>query len=140
MELDAKEYLKQVYKIDLSIKALEMEIEELNALAEGGAINYEERVQTSGRASTESIMCSIVDNKSKLYDLLNKKLKIKAEVSDKIYKVKDSKYTQLYQSILFDRYIRCIEWEKMADEMGYSVRRIYELHGNALESFRKCNP
>jgi hypothetical protein len=140
MELDAKEYLKQVYKIDLNIKAIEMEIEELNALAEGGSINYDERVQTSGRASTESIMCSIVDNKSKLYDLLNKKLKIKAEVSDKIYKVKDSKYTQLYQSILFDRYIRCIEWEKMADEMGYSVRRIYELHGNALESFRKCNP
>lgn len=140
MELDAKEYLKQVYKIDLSIKALEMEIEELNALAEGGSINYDERVQTSGRASTESIMCSIVDNKSKLYDLLNKKLKIKAEVSDKIYRVKDSKYTQLYQSILFDRYIRCIGWEKMADEMGYSVRRIHELHGNALESFRKCNP
>lgn len=140
MELDAKEYLKQVYKIDLSIKALEMEIEELNVLAEGGSINYDERVQTSGRASTESIMCSIVDNKSKLYDLLNKKLKIKAEVSDKIYRVKDSKYTQLYQSILFDRYIRCIGWEKMADEMGYSVRRIHELHGNALESFRKCNP
>lgn len=140
METDAKEYLKQVYKIDLSIKALEMEIEELNALAEGGSINYDERVQTSGRASTESIMCSIVDNKSKLYDLLNKKLKIKAEVSDKIYRVKDSKYTQLYQSILFDRYIRCIGWEKMADEMGYSVRRIHELHGNALESFRKCNP
>jgi len=86
MELDAKEYLKQVYKIDLSIKALEMEIEELNALAEGGSINYDERVQTSGRASTESIMCMIVDNKSKLYDMLINKLRLKVEISDKIYK------------------------------------------------------
>lgn len=139
MEMDVKEYLRQVYRINLNIKALEMEIEELNALVEGGAISYDERVQTSGRASTENILCVIVDNKSKLYDLLIEKLRLKDEISDKIYKIKDSKYSEIYQSLLFNRYILCMEWDKMAEEMGYSKRRLYELHGNALESFRKCN-
>lgn len=136
---EAKEYLKQVYKLDQNIKMLEGEVEELQALVEGGAINYDERVQTSGRASTENIMCTIVDNQSKIYDLLNQKLKLKDEISDKIYITTDNKYTELYQSILFSRYIRCMEWEDMAVSLGYSVRRLYELHGNALEAFRRCN-
>ena len=132
---EPKEYLGQIYKIDNYIKFLEGEILELTTMAEGGAINYEERVQTSGRASTESIMCSIVDRKSLVYDMLNKKLRLKDEISSKIYELYDKDNTQVYQAILFARYVACLRWDEISNKLGYSIRRVHDLHGRALKSF-----
>lgn len=135
--MEEKEYLMQVYKQDKNIRMIEEEIERLTALAEGGAINYGEKVQTSCKASNENLVCKILESKSKLYDLLIDKLKIQDEITDKIYRLRAGKNTNIYQTILLSRYISCMTWEDMSIEIGYTVRRLRQLHGNALEAFRK---
>lgn len=131
--MEAKEYLMQLHNIDKNIKALENEILELNTLAEGGAITYEERVQTSGRGSTEFIVCKIADKKSEIYDILNKKVELIGEISTKISLLNDNSM----EALLRKRYIESRSWERIAVDMNYSIRRVYQLHGNALVEFDK---
>ena len=39
------------------------------------------------------------------------------------------------QSVLRMRYIMGMKWEEVADEIGYTYRRVTQIHGNALEHF-----
>src|SRR3712207_7453095 len=57
----AKEHLQRIYLIKKNIKTLEDQLMEIDTKIKGGAINYSEKVQTSGRGSTESLMCIAVD-------------------------------------------------------------------------------
>ena len=39
------------------------------------------------------------------------------------------------QRVLRLRYIKGLKWEEVAVEMGYSWRRIHDIHGKALRNF-----
>jgi hypothetical protein len=57
------------------------------------------------------------------------------EIMAAIFAVED----KAYQSILLLRYVRCYQWEQIAEEMNYERTRIYELHGKALLEVRAPN-
>lgn len=58
--------------------------------------------------------------------------KEKLEVEQKIEKVEEP-----YRTILHKRYVEELNFEKIADEMGYSYVRITHLHGEALIEYEK---
>lgn len=58
--------------------------------------------------------------------------KEKLEVEQKIEKVEEP-----YRTILHKRYVEELNFEKIADEMGYSYVRITHLHGEALLEYEK---
>ena len=58
--------------------------------------------------------------------------KIKNEIMSAIDKVEDYRLHDL----LVNRYINFYIWEKIAEDMDYSVVHIYRLHGKALKEFQ----
>ncbi|MBC2576563.1 hypothetical protein [Peptostreptococcus canis] len=128
----AKEYLQKIYKIDENIKTLEDELLELDTLAKGCSISYNEKVQTSCTNATESIVCKIADTKSLINDLIRKKLELILDVNLKLCDIDDN----LLETLLIKRYISCESWEKISVDLNYSIRAIYKLHGKALLKFQ----
>lgn len=69
-----------------------------------------------------------LDCTEKMQELLINKFKI----DEKIEKVE-----QPYKNVLFYRYTRGMSWNKVADELGYTIQYIWELHGEALYLYSK---
>lgn len=67
---------------------------------------------------------------------------LKAQINSDIYVLENLRICILsiikkvpdfrYQTILELRYIRFFKWDKIAEEMNYSVKRVYQLHEEAL--------
>lgn len=58
--------------------------------------------------------------------------KEKLEVEQKIEKVEEP-----YRTILHKRYVEELNFEKIADEMGYTYNSITHMHGDALKLYKK---
>ncbi len=128
----AKEYLQKIYKIDENIKTLEDELLELETLAKGGSISYNEKVQTSCTNATESIVCKIADTKSLINDLIRKKIELILDINLKLCDIDDN----LLETLLIKRYIKCESWEQIAVDMNYTIRHVHKIHGKALKKFQ----
>lgn len=135
--MTAKEHLQQVYTIQQKIGRLESRREDLRAdmySVKSPSELPDIRVQTSliGDkmleliAKVDEIEQSII---AEMDELINKKQQIIAEIE----KVPNENYRQL----LFDRYILCEKWEKIALDRDKGVRWIYRMHGKALTMFEK---
>ncbi|MDU1264548.1 MAG: hypothetical protein E6970_01845 [Peptostreptococcus sp.] len=131
--MTAKQWLQRVFLINKEIRSLYEELEELNAIAEGGAIEYKERVQTSGNTSREDVMCKIADLKDGINTMIMGKLEIITEISLKIASIDDIEI----EPVLRRRYILCQPWEKIAVELSYSIRKVYDLHGKGLKKIEQ---
>ena len=73
-------------------------------------------------------MVKIVDMEKELDEDIDKLVSLKADIMHTIKKVEDAEC----QMLLEDRYLRFLTWEAIADNMGYTVRNVYILHGKAL--------
>ena len=60
-------------------------------------------------------------------------LRLRTEVIDIINSLDDLKERE----ILISRYIYYEDWNRIAEKMNYSPRRIFYIHGNALKNFSK---
>ncbi|MDY5479013.1 MAG: hypothetical protein SPG13_00985 [Peptostreptococcus porci] len=112
---------------------MEYQLLELETMIHGGAINYGDKIQTSGRSSTEGLMCKAVDLKSQINDRIKEKLLVIEEIMITISRVGDN----TLEYILLERYVHYKEWEKIAIELGYNIRHIYKLHRESLERIQK---
>lgn len=133
--METKAYLQQISRLDRMIKNKMTELSQFKELTYGlSAISNEERVQTtldpdkfSGKVAK---ICEIEKKIDALIDeYVDKKQMIVSQI--------DSMENETYYEILFSRYIEKKNFEKIADEMGYSWRQIIRLHGRALQEFEK---
>lgn len=131
--MTAKEYLSRKYNLDKLIESMEYQLLELETMIYGSAINYGDKIQTSGRSSTEGLMCKAVDLKSQINDRIKEKLLVIEEIMITISRVGDN----TLEYILLERYVHHKEWEKIAIELGYNIRHIYKLHRESLEKIQK---
>jgi len=65
-----------------------------------------------------------------LFDLFNQKCDLEARIS---------KLKQPYKNVLYLRYIKAYRYEIIADKMSYSVKRIYQLHNDAIKMFAELD-
>lgn len=65
-----------------------------------------------------------------LIELLNKK----QLMENKINNIK-----QPFKNVLYLRYIKTLDYEVIADKMNYSVKRIYQLHNEAIKFYADIN-
>lgn len=133
--METKAYLQQISRLDRMIKNKMTELSQFKELTYGlSAISNEERVQTtldpdkfSGKVAK---ICEIEKKIDALIDeYVDKKQMIVSQI--------DSMENETYYDVLFSRYIEKKNFEKIADEMGYSWRQIIRLHGRALQEFEK---
>lgn len=81
------------------------------------------------------------DSPDKFADIINDLDELKIDIAEKMQELLFKKFMidekieyidQPYRNVLFYRYARGKSWENVANELGYSIDHIYELHGEAL--------
>lgn len=135
MDMDTKQYLGQISRLDRMIKNKMTELSQYKDLIYGlsGVVN-EERVQKSPDFDKMTgKVAKVLKIESKIDELIDEYVDKKNLIISQI----DSIENEIYYEILFARYIEKKTFEKIADEMMYSWRQIIRLHGKALQEFEK---
>lgn len=132
--MNAKEYLNQVYRIDNRINSLILEFDDLRSRADSlGGSSFGEKVQSSQKndAGFVNSVLKIIELEGYITTQIDKLIDLKKEISASIENVSNVEEKVLLRY----RYINCLTWEAIAEQMGYSLRQIYRIHGNALQHF-----
>lgn len=133
--MTTKEYLMQIKRMEKIIDNKLSELYRLRQLVSSISISTDgERVMSSGS------MDKMGDSVAKIVDLeysMAGTISQYTELRQKIISQIDSLKNYEYYSVLFSRYVSNNEFWKIADEMGYSERQVFRIHGNALKEFEK---
>lgn len=131
----AKQYLKELKRLDTCINQKIQELDELKAAASSiGSIDYsKERVQTSPpqEAPFVKLIPKIIDLEYEINAEIDKYVDEKHLIINQIQNMSNADYI----SLLYRRYVEYKTFEDIAKEMKYSVRGIYFMHGRALQEF-----
>lgn len=124
-----KEYLSQVYKMDKRIRILQGKVEKLRASLE----YHSPSLESGGGGGSPDKM---PDTLSKIMEYEQHAAQLQAAYVDKyieidraIHSVKNANQRE----VLERRYLLYQKWERIADEMHYSLDNVYKLHGKALQ-------
>lgn len=135
--MKAKEYLRQLYRLEVVIKQKMKEKEELYYLLRGiSGIDYSrEKVQAS--RPNEAYFAKILEKASGLDEEINSEIDKFIDLKHLIIKQIQSMDEHNYIELLYKRYVEFKDFSTIADEMNYSDRQIFRLHGMALKAFEK---
>jgi DNA-directed RNA polymerase specialized sigma subunit len=122
--------LKEPRRISIKIKSINAEIEHIRGLMLPGAIRYDrERVDTSPE-----------DKMQKLFAQLDEKERARDEMLNDLFEaVKVVKtYSELIpddreKAIVLMRFNACLEWDEIAERLGYAKRHVIRLYNKGLE-------
>ena len=133
--MNAKQYLRQAYKLNERIKDKQERIECLRLMSTSiGAIDYsKDRVQSSpsGDAPFARQVMQIVQFEEELEEDKNRMKELFAQISRQIDKLENTNHIL----VLSKRYLLMKTWEQIAEDMNYSVMQIHRIHKEALECF-----
>ena len=133
--MKAKTYLREYERAKKRI----VEIEALIADLEDQSTNVtqsldQERVQTSPQPDKiGEVVAKMVDLEEELELQRVLAENIKQEVIRTLIQLEDPDY----QKVLRLRYIDCLGWGRVIEEMSYSDRAVYYIHGRALAEVEK---
>ena len=126
--MTTKEYLKQIYRLDRRIELDRRKIEKLRAV-----LDYKPPSGGSGSGSSADripdTLAKIIEYEEQAERLTKRYIEVYMEVETAIAAVSDP----VLREVLERRYLLYQKWEEIADAMHYTPRRIYQLHGRALQ-------
>ena len=135
--MSAKEYLKDLKRLDTMINQKIKELDDLKALREGvGGLDYsKDRVQTSmsGDAAFVKPTLRIIELEREIAKEVNEFANKKHAMINQIHSLSNSKHIE----ILYKRYIEFKSFEIIAVEMKYNYDYVRALHSTALKKFIK---
>ncbi len=129
--MTAKEFLSQGYKINLSIEARKKQIEELRSIMFGGGLRYSDTPgnPNKGESGMENKLVKVLDMERKVDQDIDRLITMKDDILNSIENVLDPQE----RALLSLRYIKMLSWEKVAQEMGCSLRNVHNIHGRAID-------
>lgn len=130
----AKEYLRQIRKLDVMIEQRIRERDSLRQFDGVSGISLDtDPVQTSpnGAAPFESTVERLITLETELDDLIDEYVSTRNRIIGEIQGIENTVYIDL----LYKRYVEYKTLEVIAVEMNYSYERIRHLHGYALRAF-----
>lgn len=111
--MKAKDYLKELKKLDIKISQKSEQLEQIG----------------KSKQSDKSEM-------TELYQEINNTIyeyeKAKNKIVNEIHMLDNTKHIEL----LYMRYVKCFDLQKIAEQMNYSHDRIKHLHSAALKEFQ----
>ena len=125
--MTAKEFIKQVYRIDQLIKLAEDNLRDLRAAVEAlGSPGVEESYNTNKPmdAPYVRVMKKMVEQEQRLEDLVN----LKQNVIDTIGRL-DNRDERL---VLTYRYLYRMSWRDIATEMFMDAKTVMKVHGEGI--------
>lgn len=134
--MNAKQYLKQAYRLNELIQCNQQELDDLRVLASSvPGIDYsKDRVQTSpsGDAGFTNIVMKIIELENAITADTEKMLSLKLEIRNVISNVQDNEE----RLILHKRYLNFETWEQICDSLDLSLRTVQRIHANALTNVK----
>ena len=127
--MTAKEYLSQAYKMDRRVRLIELKIEKLRSMLECSSPSLEAAGSGKSADRMPDTVSKIMEYEQRAAELRSALIVKYLEIDQAIRCVTDS--TQ--REVLERRYLLFQKWDQIADEMSYTERRVYQLHGNALK-------
>ena len=129
--MSTKDYLSQAYRIDQRINSKLAQVMSLRDLLSKatGTLSGAPKAATPNPHSMEDTIAKMVDLENEINEDIDALIDLKAEIMRRIKRVENTEY----QTILELRYLCFKRWEEIAVDMGYSLRRLYELHDCALK-------
>lgn len=130
-----KEFLRQYTNANNSINTKLDQISQLRSLATKSTTVLSDSKVSSGISHDKipKIVAKIIDMERQVDEEIDALQDIKKTVVDVIYNIDDAKLRE----VLERRYINDQKWEQIAFEMGYDIRWIYRMHGQALCRIQK---
>lgn len=128
--MTAKEFLSQAYRLGKKIDWKIQQVDSLNDLATKatGTLTGMPHTPSPSTSRLADVVAKIVDMQEVINAEIDRLVDIKAEIAEVIRKVENDDY----RSLLELRYLCYKEWEVIAQEMHYSLRWTYTMHGRAL--------
>lgn len=128
--MSPKEYLSQARFIDNRIAAKKELKQHLYDQATKCTATWSDMPpgQPNGRSRMADYVMKMIELDEEIDKDIVKLVELKREIIRTINKIDDMEY----KTVLEKRYLCYEEWEKIAEDMGYSIRQLYRLHGNAL--------
>ena len=131
-EMTVKEYLSQAKFLDQRINSKIQQVAALNDLATKATSTLTGMPRNPNHATStmEETIAKIIDLQAEINHDIDRLVDLKQEITATIKAVGNNEY----QTILEKRYLCFLSWEKIAVDMGYSIRNVQILHGKALAS------
>lgn len=131
-----KEYLQQYRQAAMRAEAAMEHLEKLQSMATRITPNYGGEGGGSHQSGDEKLVdavSKIIEAKSRVSDELEMLEATEHEVIETINSVHDN----ILKVLLYERYINCKTFERIAVFMNYSWRQTVRLHGAALNEVKK---
>ena len=133
--MTAKEYLNQIRDLDILIDRKQAALDRLRTLSMSISVSVNDNpIQTSGsKDKMGDTVSRIIDVQDEINADIDKLVGMRIEASNLIDQLNKTKEI----SVLYMRYLEKRSWDEIADELSYSLRRIFEIHGDALHNLEK---
>ncbi|MBO5953215.1 MAG: hypothetical protein J6Q53_03730 [Oscillospiraceae bacterium] len=132
--MTAKEYLNQAYRLDQQISSKQEQIDALNDLATRctASMTGMPHSPNQGNSSMADAICKIVDLQTAIANDMGALVDLKADIIRTISQVSNVEY----RLILEKRYVTGKTWPEIAIDLGYKMRRMFDLHEEALAAIK----
>lgn len=127
-----KKYLWQYKKHGRRIKRIEAEIEEIRSMKLYPSQKNNDGMPhaPSGQGDLSDYMAELKEKEECLYAEGVKQVEIYKDIHNRINQLVDEDE----RDVLFYRYMKGMNWWDVAQNVGLSERRVYEIHGKALKN------
>lgn len=120
--MTAKEYLMQYREAMRRTQAITEHLAELRAVCE------QLRTEDGHRVALDKAVADLVDTEAKTAAEVDRLTVLEREIIGAIDRVQEP-----YRTLLYERYVNGLTFEKIAVRMNYSWRQTIRLHGQALQ-------
>lgn len=135
--MTTKEYLSQIYLLNVRIRTKRQQAAELrNSIVGISGIDYSGvKVQVTPTPKMQDAIDRLMSLEERIAQEILEMEQKKEKIIGQINRLR----SPLHIQILKMRYIDFFSWEKIAEQTKYSTRQIYRLHENAIRDFRERN-
>lgn len=130
-----EEYLNQARHLDTQINSKLSQIESLSALSTKCTATLTDMPgnRNNGTSKMEGTILKIITLQEEINSDIDVLVDLKKEIMTIIKKVENSEY----RTLLENRYLSFLSWEKIAVEMKYSIQQIYRKRTEALKKIEE---
>lgn len=130
-----EEYLNQARHLDTQINSKLSQIESLSVLATKCTATLTDMPgnKNNGTSKMEDTILKIITLQEEINSDIDVLVDLKKEIMTIIKKVENSEY----RTLLENRYLSFLSWEKIAVEMKYSIQQVYRKRTEALKKIEE---
>ena len=137
--MKARERLKELYRLDLKIERERKQIEDLKQrmyTVSAPALDAD-RVKTSG--SGDDKLLKLIASVERTTRRITKDLQTHMRLYNQIVREIDRVQDERAKTILTSRYVLYMQWDAIANDLGYEMSYVYRLHQDAVRMYAALN-